>query len=246
MPYTNTSGIVYDSGDFAQVTEECLKLADHKGFERAATQSKKKGKLRGWGMAYFLEEAGDLQRAHGPALRSERPRHHRRRHAFARPGPRHRLCADGVRMARRSVRQHPLHPGRHQRSADRPRHLRLAQHDGRRQCAASAPPTRSSRRRSRWRRNMLEASAGDLEFKDGKFKRGRHRQGDPTAERGEGLLRADVPAATTSASVSKRPARLRRSRRAIRTAATPARSRSIRRPASSTSCATPRSTMSAR
>ena len=57
MPYTNTSGIVYDSGDFAHVTEECLKLADHKGFNGARAESKKNGKLRGWGMAYFLEEA---------------------------------------------------------------------------------------------------------------------------------------------------------------------------------------------
>jgi carbon-monoxide dehydrogenase large subunit len=57
MPYTNTSGIVYDSGDFAMVTEECLKLADHKGFNARRAESKKKGKLRGWGMAYFLEEA---------------------------------------------------------------------------------------------------------------------------------------------------------------------------------------------
>jgi len=57
MPYTNTSGIVYDSGDFARVTDECLKLADHKGFKARRAESKKAGKLRGWGMAYFLEEA---------------------------------------------------------------------------------------------------------------------------------------------------------------------------------------------
>jgi carbon-monoxide dehydrogenase large subunit len=57
MPYTNTSGVVYDSGDFANVTEECLKLADHKGFNQRRNESKKKGKLRGWGMAYFVEEA---------------------------------------------------------------------------------------------------------------------------------------------------------------------------------------------
>jgi carbon-monoxide dehydrogenase large subunit len=57
MPYTNTSGVVYDSGDFAHVTDECLKLADHKGFNKRRAESKKNGKLRGWGMAYFLEEA---------------------------------------------------------------------------------------------------------------------------------------------------------------------------------------------
>ena len=57
MPYTNTSGVVYDSGDFAKVTQECLKLADHKGFAARRKQSEKNGKLRGFGLAYFLEEA---------------------------------------------------------------------------------------------------------------------------------------------------------------------------------------------
>ena len=57
MPYTNTSGVVYDSGDFAKVTEECLKLADHKGFAQRRKESKSNGKLRGFGLAYFLEEA---------------------------------------------------------------------------------------------------------------------------------------------------------------------------------------------
>lgn len=57
MPYKNTSGIVYDSGDFAHVTEECLKRADHKGFNARRDESRRKGKLRGWGMAYFIEEA---------------------------------------------------------------------------------------------------------------------------------------------------------------------------------------------
>jgi Aerobic-type carbon monoxide dehydrogenase, large subunit CoxL/CutL homologs len=56
MPYTNTSGVVYDSGDFAKVTEECLKLADHKGFAQRRKESKSNGKLRGFGLAYFLEK----------------------------------------------------------------------------------------------------------------------------------------------------------------------------------------------
>jgi len=57
MPYTNTSGIVYDSGDFEHVTNECLKLADYDGFKKRRAESRKNGKLRGWGMAYFVEEA---------------------------------------------------------------------------------------------------------------------------------------------------------------------------------------------
>ena len=33
MPFTNTSGIVYDSGDFAHVTDECMKISDVAGFK---------------------------------------------------------------------------------------------------------------------------------------------------------------------------------------------------------------------
>ena len=117
-----------------------------------AAESKKNGKLRGRGIGYFLEEAAIFNDRMEHALRSERHAHDPCRHAFARPGPCHRLRADGARMARRAVREHPLHSGRHQRGADRPRHLRLAQHACRRQRAASARPTPSSRRRSRWRR----------------------------------------------------------------------------------------------
>ena len=57
MPFTNTSGVVYDSGDFAHVTEECLKISDQAGFKARRAESKKNGKLRGWGLAYFIEEA---------------------------------------------------------------------------------------------------------------------------------------------------------------------------------------------
>src|SRR5262249_56038531 len=37
--------------------EECLRLADHKGFAQRRRESKSNGKLRGFGLAYFLEEA---------------------------------------------------------------------------------------------------------------------------------------------------------------------------------------------
>ena len=57
MPYTNITGVTYDSGDFAAVTDRCLKLADYAGLKKRREDSKKQGKLRGWGMAYFIEEA---------------------------------------------------------------------------------------------------------------------------------------------------------------------------------------------
>ncbi len=57
MPHKVQTGITYDSGDFAHVMDECLKVADWNGFSKRATASKKSGKLRGRGLAYFLEEA---------------------------------------------------------------------------------------------------------------------------------------------------------------------------------------------
>jgi aerobic carbon-monoxide dehydrogenase large subunit len=57
MPHKIGTGITYDSGDFVHVMDECLKIADWQGFAKRATESKKHGKLRGRGIGYFLEEA---------------------------------------------------------------------------------------------------------------------------------------------------------------------------------------------
>jgi carbon-monoxide dehydrogenase large subunit len=57
MPHKIGTGITYDSGDFVHVMDECLKLADWNGFAKRAAESKKNGKLRGRGIGYFLEEA---------------------------------------------------------------------------------------------------------------------------------------------------------------------------------------------
>jgi carbon-monoxide dehydrogenase large subunit len=57
MPHKTGTNTTYDSGDFAHVTDECLKLADWSGFGKRASASKKNGKLRGRGLCYFLEEA---------------------------------------------------------------------------------------------------------------------------------------------------------------------------------------------
>ncbi|MDE2208693.1 MAG: xanthine dehydrogenase family protein [Betaproteobacteria bacterium] len=58
MPYTNPMGKTYDSGQFAKVMDEGLALADWKGFEARAADSKLRGRLRGQGIATFLEWTG--------------------------------------------------------------------------------------------------------------------------------------------------------------------------------------------
>jgi len=58
MPYTNAMGQTYDSGKFESVQAQALALADWAGFDARAAESKKQGKLRGRGLASFLEWTG--------------------------------------------------------------------------------------------------------------------------------------------------------------------------------------------
>lgn len=58
MPYRNPMGQTYDSGKFQSVMEQALKLADWDGFEARAASSKARGRLRGRGIATFLEWTG--------------------------------------------------------------------------------------------------------------------------------------------------------------------------------------------
>ena len=58
MPYTNPLQQVYDSGRFEQVLDQGLALADWNGFAARRAESKRRGKLRGRGIATFLEWTG--------------------------------------------------------------------------------------------------------------------------------------------------------------------------------------------
>jgi carbon-monoxide dehydrogenase large subunit len=58
MPYKNAMDKTYDSGQFALVMDKAVALADWKGFAARAAASKARGRLRGRGMAAFLEWTG--------------------------------------------------------------------------------------------------------------------------------------------------------------------------------------------
>jgi carbon-monoxide dehydrogenase large subunit len=58
MPYTNAMGQVYDSGKFGQILDQALQLAKWDDFAAREAQSKARGKLRGRGLASFLEWTG--------------------------------------------------------------------------------------------------------------------------------------------------------------------------------------------
>jgi carbon-monoxide dehydrogenase large subunit len=58
MPYTNPMAQTYDTGNFPSIARQGLALADWDGFEARAAASKARGKLRGRGLATFLEWTG--------------------------------------------------------------------------------------------------------------------------------------------------------------------------------------------
>ena len=58
MPYMTATGFNYDSGEFEQTMDKCLKLADWDGFANRKAQSEAKGLKRGRSVAYFIEMGG--------------------------------------------------------------------------------------------------------------------------------------------------------------------------------------------
>jgi aerobic carbon-monoxide dehydrogenase large subunit len=55
QPYRNPLGIVYDSGDYAGAMDMALALADWDGFSERRAEAKKRGRLRGVGIANYVE-----------------------------------------------------------------------------------------------------------------------------------------------------------------------------------------------
>ena len=85
MPYTTPVGKIYNSGDFAGTMARAQELADWDGFSKRAAASKRAGRLRGIGLATYVEACG----GNGPetargAARQRRRRHRADRHAIDR------------------------------------------------------------------------------------------------------------------------------------------------------------------
>jgi len=58
MPYTTPIGPVYDSGDFPNIMEKLLSAADWDGFAARRVESEARGRLRGIGLAMYVETSG--------------------------------------------------------------------------------------------------------------------------------------------------------------------------------------------
>jgi carbon-monoxide dehydrogenase large subunit len=59
LPYATPTGKVYDSGDFAGTLARAQELADWDGFNKRAAASKRAGRLRGIGIANYVEACGN-------------------------------------------------------------------------------------------------------------------------------------------------------------------------------------------
>jgi aerobic carbon-monoxide dehydrogenase large subunit len=55
MPFKAASGVTYDCGDFPDLFKDAIARADVKGFKRRRRESRRAGKLRGLGLACYVE-----------------------------------------------------------------------------------------------------------------------------------------------------------------------------------------------
>jgi len=60
LPYKTHAGEVYDSGDFARMLGQVLEAADWNGYPQRREESRRRGRLRGRGVAAYLEWTGAL------------------------------------------------------------------------------------------------------------------------------------------------------------------------------------------
>ncbi|MGH8675081.1 MAG: xanthine dehydrogenase family protein molybdopterin-binding subunit, partial [Burkholderiales bacterium] len=58
MPYRTPVGPTYDCGDFPKVFERALEIADYAGFAERRESARARGRLRGIGIACFVESSG--------------------------------------------------------------------------------------------------------------------------------------------------------------------------------------------
>ena len=62
MPHANGLGMTYDSGDYRKTMERALALADWHGFNQRRREAKRRGKLRGIGLANYIEATSGAPR----------------------------------------------------------------------------------------------------------------------------------------------------------------------------------------
>ena len=62
QPYANPLGMTYDSGDYGKAMDRVLALADWDGFLKRRREARRRGKLRGIGLANYIEATSGAPR----------------------------------------------------------------------------------------------------------------------------------------------------------------------------------------
>jgi carbon-monoxide dehydrogenase large subunit len=62
QPYASPLGMTYDSGDYGKCMDRAIALADWKGFNKRKRESRRNGKLRGIGLANYIEATSGAPR----------------------------------------------------------------------------------------------------------------------------------------------------------------------------------------
>ena len=227
LPYVNAMTTRYDSGEFDANMMRALALIDAKNFSARRKEAKKRGRYRGLGFGNYIETATGIppERAVIKVLPQRQADDHAR-HAGERARTRDGVRAAHHRLARRAVRRHRIDP-RRQRRGDDGQRLAFVPLDAARRPAARARRGRGARQGQAARRRRAAGGCRHDRVCRRALPRRRHGNARSDCTR----LRRCRPNSTSRSLRSRPRPRSPPCCRRSRTAATPARSRSIRRPA---------------
>ncbi len=62
FPYKNPQGITYDNGTYRAVMDKAMELGDWRGFKKRRAEARRRKRLRGIGLCYYLETTGGYPR----------------------------------------------------------------------------------------------------------------------------------------------------------------------------------------
>jgi carbon-monoxide dehydrogenase large subunit len=169
LPYTTPTHWVYDSGEFVRLMDKCMEAADWKGYAARKRATERDGKLRGRAVSFYIEFGGifndrmDMRFDPSGALTIYGGTHsHGQGHATVFAQLAHELLGvpfESIRYVQGDTAQVAIGRGTYG--------ARSAVVGGNALKNAADEMIEKGKQRAA---AMLEADAGDLEFKDGRFR----------------------------------------------------------------------------
>ena len=229
LPYTTPTHWVYDCGEFARMMDKCMANSDWKGYAARQRESKKHGKLRGRAVSFYIEFGGifndrmDMKFDPSGSLTIYGGTHsHGQGHATVFAQLAHELLGvpfEQIRYVQGDTAQVAIGRGTY----------------GARSMVVGGNALKFAadqmiEKGKKIAAAMMEADAGDIEFKDGAFRVTGTDKAIAWSTSPRPPMRRWGRSPASSASASMPPAASTRRRRAIRTAPMWSSSRSIRTP----------------